>query len=440
MSILTATHAAAAVKQIDLITIANTWAAGDTATLTMNGKALVVTIGNNNGTTDVATAIKNAWNNNSRLDSEVSGNDATSNFGGQEFGEFAEVNATIDPDSPSVVILTAKKAGVPFTVTAAETTAGTGTATRSSSQTPTGPWHWDNAKNWDTGSVPANDDTVVLKGLSGDNVGFKYGLPNGSLEVTIQHWMSYTGPIGLPPINGAGPLAYPEYRQRYVRLDDAGTGTDIAHRFGIGKDGVGSPLINLKHSTLKCSPIVYNTGSPQISGQKALNLCCTANTSTLTILGGSVDFSSQDGGSTAFATVNQMGGDSRAIGGQISTLANLNGGTAVWGLSSGIAAATVSAGSLRMENHVGGFGSLKIYGGAVDYASSATITALTIDGGTFDCRNASAFTISNGAYHGGKFLDPFGYSSCTAFLFYVDPSPDLQFGANSQAAISIDNT
>src|SRR6185503_18181163 len=104
----------------------------------------------------------------------------------------------------------------------------------------------------------ANDDTVVLKDQSGPSVGFKYGLPNNSKEVTIEHWMSYTGQVGLPPINTENASKpYPEYRQTDVRLDDAGTGTNILHKFGLGKDGTGSPLINVHHKTLRCSPVVY---------------------------------------------------------------------------------------------------------------------------------------------------------------------------------------
>ena len=50
MATLYAIHAAAAVKQINTVTVANTWAAGDTFTLTMNGKALIGTIGDRKST------------------------------------------------------------------------------------------------------------------------------------------------------------------------------------------------------------------------------------------------------------------------------------------------------------------------------------------------------------------------------------------------------
>jgi hypothetical protein len=239
---------AAAVKQISTITVGGTWLDTETATLTMNTKDLVLTLVGNEATTAVATALKEMWMASSRLDGTAT-TDATSNAGGQQFGEFSEVTATV---SGSVVTLTANRPGVPFVVTVSETSA-TGTLTLATPQAATGPNFWDNADNWDTITVPANDDTVVFKD---SNISVLYGLPNGSLEVTIQQWMSYTGEIGLPPVNITDPAKpYYEYRQRYVRLDDSGGGSDIAHRWGLG-EGFGSPLINVRHTAVKNSHIV----------------------------------------------------------------------------------------------------------------------------------------------------------------------------------------
>ena len=449
MATLYAIHAAAAVKQINTVTVANTWAAGDTFTLTMNGKALVGTIGANTSTTQVAAAIRDAWKATNRLDSEGA-TDATSNFGGQEFGEFSEVTASIDPDTPSVVTLTANEAGVPFTVTVTENTAGTGTATGATSQTATGPWHWDNGKNWDTGAAPVGNalEVVVLQNQSGPNVGFKYGLPNNTYEVTIQHWMNYTGQIGLPAVNTTNPSKpYPEYRQQYVRLDDAGTGTSIAHRFGLGKDGVGSPLINLHHKTLECKVIVYNTGTPQIQGRKALNICCEASTSTLNILGGSVDFSSQDSATSAFVTVAQTAGDSRGVGGVVAGSAvTCSGGNMLIGGTPAITTVTSNGGMLRLEGQTGTITTLYIMdGGVVDQASTGlTVSSANIfNNGTLDMRsNAGSWTLTNGTIHrGGKFLDPYRRTTMSnAVKLSYDPTPDLLFGATIINTVSVSNT
>lgn len=444
MATLYATHGAAAVKQINAITVANTWAAADTAIMTMNGKALTVTIGADSSTTQVATAIRDAWNATSRLDSEGS-TDATSNFGGQEFGEFAEATASIDPDAASVVIITANKAGVPFTLTVTESTAGSGTATGATSQTATGPWHWDNAKNWDTGAVPANDDIVVLKDQSGPNVGFKYGLPNNSLEVTIQHWMSYTGQIGLPPINIENvSKPYPEYRQRYVRLDDAGTGTNIAHRFGIGKEGTGSPLINLKHSTLKCSPIVFNTGTAQIAGLKALNICCLATTSVLNIVNGSVDCGTQDGGTPAWTTINISNGSVRCFSGLSSLSAfSVYGGDVVVGGASPIGAINANGTArVRIENQSAAITNSGVADSAVMecLASGITITTHVQTGGTFDASGgAGTLTITDATlYEPASFFDPGQRITYTNQVkFYGELSAKLKFGGTQSNYVSI---
>jgi hypothetical protein len=440
MAILNATHAAAAVKQIDFITVSGSWAGADTATITINGKGLVVTIGTATTTANVAQAICDAINSPGRLDSEGT-TDATSNFGGLEFGEFAELTASIDKDALSVVVVTANKAGVPFTLTAADTSAGA--ATRSSSQVATGPWHWDNGKNWSSGNVPANDDVLELKDQSGPNVGFKYGLPNNSLEVTLHIYMSYTGQLGLPPINNDNASKpYPEYRQQYIRLDDAGSGTNIAHRFGLGKDGTGSPLINLNHKTLKCSPVVYNTGSPQIQGRKALNICCTAVTSTINILGGSVDYSSQDGGTSAFAAFYQTGGDSRGINAIYTTSAivTMAGGTAIIGGTGAIATILIQAGTLRLENQTGTITTFSVTGGTVDYASTGTITSLNMIAGVFDARSgAGQFVVTDAnLYVGASFLDPYRrMAQGNPMHWFTEPSPAVQFGASISQAITV---
>ncbi len=429
MSIVTWTGNALDQKQISTITVALTWAAGDTATLTINGKDLIVTVGaTGTSTANVAIAIKEAWQAATRLDGTGT-TDATSNAGGQEFGEFSEATATV---SGSVVTLVARQAGKPFTLTVTEATVGNGTATGATAQAATGKEFWSNGDNWDGNAVPVSDDTVIFRDT---NVSCRYGLPNGTLEVTLQVWMSFTGEVGLPAINRDNPsLPYHEYRQRYVRLDDDGGGTNIAHRFGLGKDGIGFRLFNLKHSTLKCSPIVYNTGLPLADriGTKALNICCTANTSTLSIFGGSVDFSSQDSGTSAFLTVTQSGGDSRGIAAIYTTngTATIQGGNMTVGGTGTIATLTCRGGNLRVENQTGTITGVTVYpGGTVDYASAASVTAASIFGGALDLRSCPGCTFANlYVYPGGKFLDPYQSLtiSTTGYVFF--DTADLSLG------------
>jgi len=436
------------VKQISTITVANTWAAGDTAVLKINEKELTITCGSTTTTTaTVAAAISEAWNAAGRLDGTSNSSNATSNFGGQEFGEFREAVATV---SGSVVTLTANTAGKPFTLTVTETTAGSGTATGATAQAATGRNHWDNADNWidsldlTTGStgVPANDDVVDFRNT---DISCLYGLPNNSKEVTFNVWKSYTGEIGLPAINRDDPsYPYPEYRQRYVRLDDAGTGTNIAHRFGLGTEGTGCRLCNIKHSTLKCSPVVYATGTPRIEriGEKALNICCTASTSQLNILGGSVDWGSQDGGTSAWNGVYQNGGESIGANGLNSSgSAVLRSGAMTVSGTGNILLLSSYGGTLRAENVTGTVTSAYAFdGGTIRYASTGTITNVFAYGGTFDCSDdAGTFTATNSTVKtGGKVRDPYRrITFSNPMQVYFELSDAITLGVNDNQPVDI---
>ncbi len=104
------------VKQVSTIAVTGTWATGDTATLTINKKSLIVTIGAAVTTADVAAAI----------DAAVDATSATAglvgtesrNVGGQEIPEFAELDASA---SSSTLTLASATAGVPFTLTRSDT-------------------------------------------------------------------------------------------------------------------------------------------------------------------------------------------------------------------------------------------------------------------------------------------------------------------------------
>lgn len=431
---------AGAVIQIDKIALGGTYAAGEQVSVQIGHSTLAIILGASQTTPAiVATVINNAINART-VDENLQGAETRLNAG-QLLGEFRDVNAVIDPTSTSNVLIRSNLAGVPFgtpnsggpiNAMVVATNSVSGTIARSSIQAATGPWNWDNAANWDSGTVPANGDTVQFKGI---NIHCKYGQPNAGLEVIFDQYMSHTGDIGLAEINTDNSSApYYEYRQRFVRLAHTSL-ADAPHRFGVGKDGTGSQLINIKHTGGKCSPVVYNTGTPKVTGTKALNLCCTDNTSTLAIAGGSVDYSSQDGGTSAFSDLHQTGGDSRGINAFDSgATIQISGGAALIGGSAGIGVIFVNAGSLRLENQTGTISGLTISdSGNVDYSSTATISALEINGGTFDARNSIAqFTLDvTSVYKGGKFYDPYHKRIIgTSLSLFFDPSPDLLFGAS----------
>jgi len=440
---------AGARPQIDSITVSGTWAAGDTGTVTIGNSSVIVTCGSSTTTTaQMADVVKRAINA-TRIDENLVGDESRS-AAGQQIGEFRDVEAVIDPTNTSRVLVRSVVAGVPFgtpgasggpinAMTVADTAAA-GALARASVQTATGPWHWDAAANWSTGSVPGNDDIVVFMGTKD---GPKYGLPNSSLEVTFNVYKNFEGWVGLPLINTANGTPYTEYRQRFARLDDAGTGTDIAHRFGLGASGKGSPLINLRHTLVKCSPVVFSTGQPLSDGTYALNVVLTTNTSTLNVLDGSVDCSSADGQTAALATLTQNGGVTRGIAAmKTSGNVNLNGGQSLIGGTLAIATTQVRGGVLRIENQTGAVNILQIFkGGTVTYASNATIANLYVIGGTFDARdNTGSFTATTAElFQGGTFLDPYRRATFggSGLAVGFEPSDKLQVGGSESEVIYI---
>jgi hypothetical protein len=438
---------ASAVPQIDSITVANTWAAGDTGSVTIGNATITFTCGADTTTTaQVASVIRNMINATS-IDNNLVGAE-TRTAAGQLVGEFRDVEAVIDPANTSKVLVRSRVAGVPFfavggsTLTVAESTAGSGTLTAASVQAATGPWHWNNAKNWSDNTAPVNDDTAVFQATAN---GPKYGLPNGSLEVTLNVYQDFTGDIGLPFKNALG---YSEYRQRYVRLDDAGSGTNIQHRFGLESTrGAGSPRIHVKHTAVACTTYVYATGTPA-SGEYALNLCCGHASSVLSVLKGSVNASSQDGQTAAYAVLNVGHSGNPASDTNVTALANISGalevsgGTVLVGSSNAMAAYVQRGGTVRFQNQTGTITAFTGTGGTTQWASTATITAMELDGGTFDASydTNSSFTITAAdVYAGSTFKDPYSNASSSDFQLRCEPGEvKLELGGTSNGPIDID--
>ena len=434
-----ATHKAAPVRQITKVVIGGTWATSDTLTATIGSRVLTITVGADTSTTQVATALRDAWNSNQRLDSE--GNtDATSNFGGYECGEFMDGEAYIDPDEASTVYIRSTKPGIPFTTTIAKGTSASGTVTQTTPQAATGPWHWDDSANWDT--PPTDADTIVLKDLTGEAIGFKFNFP-ASLEATLNHYMSYTGPIGLPALNTWNGKTYQEYRQRYLALD-FNAGSNILHRFGMGKDGPGSPLINVVHNGTNIKAVVYNTGTPQVQGTKALNIASDDSNSDVVVYGGSVDVSSQFSTQCIWNMLTINGGDVKAFnsfsigGGDL----YVRGGTVLFGDTGDIGTCAVHGGTLRLQDFSGDIATkLLVDGGQVLLAGGGnTIASLLAYKGEINFSESwSAVTITAGELHRAcRFVDPYqSVVASTDFYIYDDPSTDWIFGANPNAPIKI---
>jgi hypothetical protein len=299
---------AAAVRQISTITVGGTTWADGAATLTVGSKSIVVTPVGSESEANVAIAIKEAIMSPVRLDGTGT-TDATSNAGGQEFGEFGEFNATV---SGNVVTLIANTAGVPFTISATENSTA-GTLAVATPQAANGPWFWDNPKNWSFDAVPVDGDTVVFRD---NDVPCRYNLPRAgvsSVEIIPEVHSTYTGEIGLRKINRTGQIPYPEYRLPLrVECDADGAGSTITGKFGIGP-GPGSRLVKWRlvgDAALTANAIVQNTNSAVEDSERPLQLSIASNptSGTITVHSGVVQLGERADGSDV-TKIRVLGGD-----------------------------------------------------------------------------------------------------------------------------------
>jgi hypothetical protein len=360
---------AGAVAQVDTVTIANTWAQNDTATLTINGKSLVVTIGTLVTTAQVATTIKEAWNDETLTDTDASFIPA------DPFPEHGEIVATV---AGSVVTLTHETDGVPFTLTVTESTAGTGIATEATATAATGPNFWDNADNWGdgaggAGAVPVSTDDVFI---DNSDVSILYGLDQSAVTLTsLTIRQNFTGEIGLPKTN---PNGYPEYRDDYLQI--SGTTIDI----GRG-DGQGSSRLKLDTGSVLAVITIVNTGAPIEDGLGALIWKGTNAGNEVEVIAGSVDIATFGSESATIATLRNNAGTVFCGPGTSLTQVNLESGRLE--TSSNITGLTVSSGTFVLTN-AATMVTATIAGGTFFHRSKGTITTLNLGGptgATLDC-------------------------------------------------------
>jgi hypothetical protein len=195
---------AAATKEQYTITVGGTWAGGDTISIPMNSKNLVITIGTLVTTAQVATTIKEAWQ------SATSFTDTTASCvpqgGGTSIGEFSTMTATV---SGSVVTIIGDTAGVPHTISALSETSASGTVTLGHPVTASGPYFADNVLNWLDGSLPVDGDDIIINGAFQMLYGFAAFSGVQPATITIGERCGATTQIGLPFMNADG---YNEYR------------------------------------------------------------------------------------------------------------------------------------------------------------------------------------------------------------------------------------
>lgn len=398
------------VLQVDTVTIADTWAAADTVTFTIDGIDFVVTIGGLITTAQVAQTLYEAFNGASTFtDTTASCSPTLAQGGAQAIPQLAEMVATV---SGSVVTLTGRTAGKPVTYTVTESTAGTGTATLANSVTATGSNWWSNADNWTGDTVPVDSDTVIFD--SGD-VDCKYGLSTGIQPLIFKKTKGYSGKIGLPEINSDDrDNPYNEYRTKYLTFDDNSV-TGVYH-FEEG-EGSGSQLVRIDCGAGRATWHFYGYGSRLLTSQPCILLLGTHANNEINVPQGDVGVAFFDGETSTLLTVragsSAITGSSLRLGDGVTlTGADINiGGASVY-IDSATATADIdlhSGGTLYITG-TGAHANIDVQHGTCHYNSSGTITTLTVrSAGKFDrSGDLRGATITNAVqlYKGANIQDP----------------------------------
>ncbi|HSG69752.1 MAG TPA: hypothetical protein VLA12_05025 [Planctomycetaceae bacterium] len=419
MATLRWTGNAIATKQVTTITISGTWAQNDTATLTINGKDLVITIGTLVTTTQVATTIKEAFNGTTLTDTSASASPTIAQGGGAFIPEFNEITAT---SSAAVITLTADSTvGKPFTVTVSESTASTDgvVGTPSTTTAATGPHHFDNGDNWDTGNAPVDADDIWFDSGSVDCL---YALSQSAITPTsINVTMNYTGKIGLPEYNSdTSGFTYREYREKYLNLGVSTDATNVAVNIGSG-DGQGSGRIKLSLGDSQCTVNVSGTGQTAEQGVPTFLFKGTHASNELNVTKGIVGVAFYADDTATLATLRigyqeNQAGDSSVRCGAGTTLSSAtisqSGGSLV--TRSNVSAANVDGGTLSHES--GTMGTLTVSNAVIYYKSNGTCTTGVFrQGGVLDCRrDMRARTFTNLTFYAASSLfDPSGTITAT---------------------------
>lgn len=265
------------------ITVGGTWAAAETAKITINNKDVVITLGATVTVAEVCALAAAAFNS---TDTPATDESYTPADGGQSIAEFAEYSAEVV--GTTTVVITARNAGVPGTITVSETSTS-GTFTIAHTVTATGKHFFDNADNWSGNTAPANSDTVVF---DAGNTDCLYNLSTTLTGLTINVLPGFTGKIGLPEMNANG---YDEYRTK--SLTTAGGTTTVL----INNDRI--QRCRLAFGANTAAVVVRDTGTREDNNVPPVLLTGGDGSSTLVITRGDVGAAFYSGETAQFTTL-----------------------------------------------------------------------------------------------------------------------------------------
>lgn len=295
-----------------------------------------------------------------------------------------DISVSGNPGGPWTIEFTGNQAATNVTEVTANGDNLTGTTTQTISVTslvtPTGPFHWDNAENWSSGSVPVASDTVVFEENANP---VKFGLNQASITLgLLDIRASYTGTIGLPQENRDGLAPYIEYRQRNLQVG----ATNV--RIGAGEGG-GSPQIRLDLGSVASTVTIHRTATPAATGQYGVTLQAAHASNKLLVYQGVVGIAPNSGESALFGELsvgyeNDPASDVELFLGEEVTLGDVavHGGlvTSLGRSATAISSLLVTAGEVILHG-TDGVNQLDIEGGVVFYRTSGTLGGNTVVSG-----------------------------------------------------------
>jgi len=389
--------AAVAIPEVKAYVFAGTWAQGDTATITINGKTLTLTAGT------IVTLDQMVGDMVDMINGATANQDEERSALGSEVGEFALLTATADLTNDHVV-LTGPDDGRPIgTVTVGETTAGDGTFAAvggSPDTTGTGPKHFSDGDNWSGGAIPDDGDTIVFDYRAAESCCYGLTAANDHDSFAAVVIRGFRHSIGLPAVNTDTPqYSFNEHLPTYLTLVQA---------TAVTVDSPASGLIKLDTGSTASAINVMSTGASVETGVPALLLRANSATSALVVSGGSVGLEYEQEAVGEVATITVAGNQSPTVvvgPGVTAAIATISAGSAT--IRSTPATLTVHAG--QVEYLGGNVTILEVNGGLLYLGSAGTHATVTQAGGTIDCtKDGQSRTFTNFYMYGGSLKDPSG--------------------------------
>ena len=380
---------APAIAQVTTLTVGGLPSAGQVYGVTINGKTISYTAGSSATNASITTGLCALL---------------VLNTTPPEFQEAIWTN-----DGVSVITATAATAGVPFTLTASAT--GAGTLTAATTTPSVGPNHADSPANWSLGSLPGTGDDVLIDG----GADLLYGLGNLTAAAldSFRVKASFVGAIGLPVRNTSGigigsSAGYVEYRPREYPI-----GSGVPVTIGEGP-GAGPNLVNLASAGTLALTIV--TTGPAMRVSPVVNVSgCTDG--ALVATGGSIGLAADDDSLTGTITTMTISGTAAmTIGpsGSVTTISQDAGAIYSAGTAGGL---TITGGAFTLTGTLDSVTATPALSGQVEvlWQTGGTIGSATFTGQgpgqsapILDCSvDPRAKTLTNSTFTGGAQLyDP----------------------------------